>query len=102
MTNVQIIMMEQERLFEEGILHLDENEDIQPIHTYAGWKTLGFQVKRGAKAVAKFPVWKFYAKSKKQDEIDEESVDDEVVNKGRMFMKVAAFFTDEQVERIQK
>ena len=60
------------------------------IHTYQTWKELGFQVKKGQKAVAKFPIWKFIA-GKKTDEEKEED---------RMIMKSAAWFTASQVEAI--
>ena len=70
MTNVQIIAGEQVRLLSEGILRVMDNGEIQPIHTYATWKSMGYQVKKGEKAVAKFPIWKFVsAKKKEEDEI---------------------------------
>lgn len=103
MTNVQIIAIEQVQLLSEGILHLMDDGEIQPIHTYATWKSMGYQVKKGEKAVAKFPVWKWLTKKKQEvdlaDDADGETLS---VFKGKCYMKVAAFFTDEQVERISK
>lgn len=62
----------------------------EQIHTYAAWKELGYQVQKGEKAVAKFPIWKHTTKT------DE----DGNVIKTSMFRKTAAFFTEAQVARI--
>jgi antirestriction protein ArdC len=62
-------------------------------HTYAHWKTLGYQVKKGEKAKFKCQIWK--CTSKKVEEKGEEK------EKSSMFMKVASFFTESQVEAIQ-
>ena len=123
MTNAQIILGEQIRLQEEGILKytgrmieavdMEGNEieipEIQPIHTYQAWKKLGYQVKKGEKCVAKFAVWKWLAKRQKTDDKKEEvDLADEVEGetlakfKGRCYLKVSAFFTDEQVEKIKE
>ena len=61
-------------------------------HTYAHWKTLGYQVRKGSKAMFKASIWKYVAKGKADDDSDEEQ--------GRMFMKTAAFFGASQVEAI--
>lgn len=104
MTNAQIIFNQSITLMEEGILKgsgimatVEENgekkqiELPETIHTYAAWKSIGYQVKKGQKAKAAFTIWK-YAESKKQN--DEEEAE------GRMFMKLAHFFTADQVEKI--
>lgn len=116
MTNAMIILSNQIQLQEAGVLHftgkkievmnLETGEpelidEIQPIHTYEGWKARGYQVKKGSKAVAKFAIWKFAVKKNQKQEDDEEQKKEET-GTGRMFMKVAAFFTDEQVEEIKK
>ena len=116
MTNSQIILLEQIRLQEEGVLkytgkqikvfnpasqEYEMVDEIQPIHTYQAWKSLGYQVKKGQKAVAKFPVWKYMVSmSKKDAELVDETDTEHIEGKGKMYMKVAAFFTDEQVEPI--
>ena len=107
MTNTMIIATEQLRLLNDGILHytgkmievynmalcrVEETAEIQPIHTYAHWKSMGYQVKKGEKAIAKFPIWK-YTKGKKKEMTEEEAQE-----KGYCFMKMSAFFSDEQVE----
>ena len=101
MTNAQIIFENQIALASEGILKVDDNGDIQPIHTYNAWKARGFQVKKGEKAVAKFPIWK-YSNSKKNDDEASEADGENEVQRGRCFMKMSAFFTDEQVEPIKE
>ena len=69
------------------------NEDME-IHTYAHWKSLGFQVRKGEKAIAKFPIWK-YTKKKKKDMTEEEAQ-----SKGYCFMKNSSWFSNKQVEPI--
>lgn len=114
MTNAMIIFMNQVQLQEDGILKFTGNTvtmcdeegnesevyEIQPIHTYNGWKVRGYRVKKGEKAIAKFPIWK-YAKKKKSDSVENETATkEEMQKKGYCFMKMSAFFTDEQVEPI--
>ena len=110
MTNQHIILLQQIELQKEGILKFTgrkikilnlageqvEIDEIQPIHTYQGWKALGYQVKKGEKAIAKFPVWTYSAKKVEEDENKEKIV------AGKMYMKTSAFFTDEQVEKVEK
>lgn len=119
MTNKEIIMQEQIRLADEGVLkvigtvELETEEGtiikmpkIQPIHTYNAWKSLGYQVKKGEKAVVKFAVWHWSIKKNgKMEEVEnEENTPDlsKEKTKGRCYMRVSAFFTDEQVEKIEK
>lgn len=109
MTNAMIILLKQVELAEQGILKYTgrtikginvitgepaEVPEIQPIHTYSHWKALGYQVRKGEKAVASFPVWK-YTKGKTKD-MDEE----EAQAKGYCFMKNSSWFTEEQVDPI--
>lgn len=88
MTNAAIIMSNMEILIHDGVITADN-----VIHTYGHWKTLGFTVKKGEKAVAKFPIWK-YTKGKKKDMSEEEAQ-----ARGYCFMKNSSWFTDKQVER---
>lgn len=62
----------------------------EPCHTYAHWKTLGYQVKKGSKALFKTTIWKCTVK--KSEDVDEEEK--------RMFMRTASFFGLSQVEAI--
>ena len=105
MTNKQIIFNEEQKLAEQGkikytgrsvILQGMDGEPIEfketeQIHTFAVWKEFGYVVKKGQKAIAKFPIWKYV--SRKNEETDEEN--------SKMFMKVAAFFSSSQVEEIK-
>lgn len=109
MTNAMIIMLEQEKLAAEGILTYTgkmlrginpageevEFPEVEPIHTYLKWKELGYQVKKGETAFIKFPIWKYTKKKKTETE-------EEAQERGYCFMKVSAFFTRKQVERIEK
>lgn len=96
MTNIEIIAINEASLIADG--KMTENEEL---HTYAHWKQLGFSVKKGEKAVTKFPVWK--RKTKKVEEAEEStdekdsSTNDE---KYSYFMKMSAFFKTSQVEPI--
>lgn len=102
MTNAAIIMDESLRLVEQGILETTgekvktvEGKEIElpePIHTFQKWKQLGYSVKKGEKAIAKFPIWKHTSKMVEVDGEEEE--------KTNMFMKSAAFFKFSQVEKI--
>lgn len=107
MNNATIILMESVKLMEEGKLKgsgeyieieteegKKEIELPEKIHTYVKWKELGYQVKKGAKSEIKIPVWKYYGNVKH----DEESGQD--IEKGKCFLKNAAFFTSAQVEKI--
>ena len=107
MTNAMIILDESVRLMDEGVLAgtgefiTVENADgtkkqlemPEEIHTFQGWKERGFSVKKGEKAIAKFPIWKHTSKTVEVDGEEEE--------KTNMFMKMAAFFKMSQVERIE-
>lgn len=107
MTNAMIIMNESIRLMEEGILKGSgefvtvENEDgtkkivelPEPIHTFNGWKALGYKVKKGEHSKIKFAIWKHATKKVEKDGEEKEL--------SRMFTKISAFFTSEQVEKIE-
>ena len=107
MTNAMIILIESVKLMEEGKLNGTGNfvevetqdgkkqlEIPEPIHTYAKWKELGYQVRKGEKSEIKIQVWKYRGKIQH----DEESGED--VETGKCFMKVASFFTRAQVDAI--
>lgn len=104
MTNAQIIFSAEQELAEQGVIKYTGREykallpdgtettikETEPLHTFQAWKSLGYSVKKGQKAVTKLQIWKHTVK--KNPETDEE--------KARMFMKVAAFFSASQVEKI--
>jgi tRNA splicing endonuclease len=110
MTNAQIIFLESIKLMEQGIIEstdetvkvkrerdgVEVEEELgmpEPIHTYASWKSLGYQVRKGEKAIAQFPIWKMTA-SHKDKETDEEK-------DGFMMMKMSSFFKFSQVDKIE-
>ena len=99
-----IIEQERIRLMNEGVIGttgrtvklVDENgnefEVAEPeqIHTYASWKALNRQVKKGEKAITSIVIWKHISKQKEDEELPSE----------KMFMKKAYFFTEAQTEAI--
>lgn len=105
MTNAQIIFNESLNLMNEGkigttgrMLKMETTAgevitvmEPEPIHTYAAWKQLGYQVQKGQKAIASFTIWKYASHTNAETE-EEES---------RMFMKKASFFKRSQVEEIE-
>lgn len=111
MTNAQIIFNESMNLMEQGIIKTtgrtftyknEDGEEItvkepEAIHTFAMWKELGRQVKKGEHAKAAFTIWKA-GKGKAQDE--DAQADGEKAENIRMFMKKAFFFTIDQTEEI--
>lgn len=107
MTNEQIIFSARCELLEAGkigttgrILTVElpdgqrqQMPEPEELHTFAAWKSIGFSVKKGEKAVTKITIWKHSAKKVENEDGTEEE-------KTRMFMKTAAFFAASQVERI--
>lgn len=112
MTNTMIIFTESVRLMEEGTLKGTgeivtmvtadgterEIEMPEPIHTFNGWKALGYSVKKGEKSTIKFPIWKYTEKEKAEEEKTGNPIEDAPVS--NMFMKMSAFFRRDQVEKI--
>ena len=104
-TNAQIILQASLALMAEGVLKptgrvfvqkMDDGTEIElpepePIHTYNGWKELGYQVKKGQHAIATFPIWKY--SGKKDEETGEETG-------GKCYQRKAFWFTFDQVEKV--
>lgn len=107
MTNAMIIFWNSVDLMNAGVIGTtgrklvvagpdgEEQELMEPeaIHTFACWKSLGFSVKKGEKAVARFPIWKGAEKAVRDEdgnETDEKSL--------KMFRKESCFFSASQVE----
>lgn len=87
MTNAELVARETEVLVMQG--KITEEEDI---HTYAVWKEMGYQVKKGEHAVTKLLIWK--PKKRKKAEGDEPE------GRTGMSRTNAAFFSTAQVEPI--
>lgn len=114
MTNNQIILNESVRLMQEGVLKIagymdGENENGEPvrialpeeIHTFNGWKSLGFIVKKGEHARAAFPVWKYKSGRRADSDGDGDGeTDGETVTGGRCYLRKAFWFTRDQVQEI--
>jgi len=64
----------------------------EAIHTFAGWKALGYSVKKGEHAVAQFPIWSGKEKVVTDDDGNE-------TTKTNLFMRKAFWFTAGQVEK---
>lgn len=69
------------------------NGIMEPIHTYAAWKSLGYQVRKGEKSADKIKIWKHKTRTVK----GENGVETET---SKMLMTTAAFFRQSQVEPI--
>ena len=107
MTNAMILMVETQKLAEEGKLKYTgrvfkamntageevEFKEVEPIHTFAGWKDRGYTVKKGATSEIKFPIWHY--KRNKPKDMDEE----EASEKGYCYMRTASWFRMDQVEK---
>jgi len=109
MTNKQIIIMESIALMDAGILKgtgefvkaefVDADgqpyeksfELPEPIHTFAAWKSMGYKIIKGSKAVAKFAVWKPCDVTVEIDGVKRTST--------KLFLKQASFFSASQVEK---
>lgn len=114
MNNATIIFNSSIQLMKEGVLegtgefltvkyddgHTEEVEVPEPIHTYQAWKALGYQVRKGEKAIAKFMIWKYTEKKSKEDKVEIGVKEGDTI-KSSMFMKMAAFFKMSQVEKVK-
>lgn len=117
MTNAQIIFNASVKLMEDGILSGTGNfmkvtyddgtekqiEIPEQIHTFAGWKTLGYSVRKGQKAIAQIDIWKHTAKFLDENVPDEKTAaaNKEINDQGgiqKIFMKKSFFFKASQVE----
>ena len=108
MNNTDIIRAHQKTLAEAGKIRapvetvkLSDGQiltvcDYEEIHTFAAWKSRGYSVKKGAHAVAAFPVWKFKSRTRTDDETGEE------IDESRMFLQKAYFFSASQVQEITR
>lgn len=103
MCNEEIIYRAKQALAEQGIIGHGPQygiDQLEPIHTFQVWKDMGFSVKRGQHAVAKFSIWKYTGERRRTD-----SEGNEVVvadPDGHCFLKESHFFALRQVERITR
>ena len=66
-------------------------EEPEELHTYAAWKTIGYQVQKGQKAVARFRIWKHITKKDEETEKQE----------AKMLFIESSFFAQHQVAAIK-
>lgn len=92
MTNAEIIYRESIELVKQGVLKAIAGQP-EPIHTFVKWKSMGYSVKKGEKAIAKITIWKYTTRTKTDDDGNE--IDD-----SKCFPKVSAFFKTSQVEKV--
>jgi len=107
-TNAQIVDNAKRQLYAEGVLkgtgrmlefqdaegktiYLPEVEDI---HTFQVWKQMGYSVRKGEHAIARFSIWKYSAGKKMTDD----DADPENTGRGHCFLKEACWFSASQVE----
>lgn len=94
MTNEEIIERARQSLIKAGTIKANE-----AIHTYEAWKAFGLQVKRGEKAIVRFPIWKMSSKEKTVEvETESGEKEEKTMQLGRFFMKESCFFSSRQVE----
>lgn len=108
MTNAQIVFNAQIELMNAGLIGttgrtlemempdgtIETMPEPEAIHTYKTWQRLGYQVRRGEKAITDLHIWKYTTKKKD----DAATVQDEEHN---MFFTKAFFFSASQVDKIR-
>lgn len=98
MTNFEIIA----EYIEQN--EIDFDYDGNNLQTFAAWKKVGMSVKKGEKAFMKIDLWTCKLVEDKDEEgkvvIDEKTKKPKM--KKKFFLKSAALFTAEQVEKIKK
>lgn len=98
MTNFEIIA----EYIEQN--EIDFDYDGNNLQTFAAWKKVGMSVKKGEKAFMKIDLWTCKLVEDKDEEgkvvIDEKTKKPKM--KKKFFLKSAALFTTEQVEKIKK
>lgn len=91
-TNNMIIENARANLIAAGLL-----DPAHEIHTFQRWKALGYSVKKGEHAIAKFAIWKYGERKRKTEDGGEEVQE----IGGGCFMKTSAFFSTAQVEPLK-
>lgn len=121
MTNAQIVFNKRFELMKEGVIgttgrkmmvqYTDDDgqesvvEMMEPeqIHTFKAWKDLGYIVRKGEKARARFTIWNFSNRVSKAKRAELEAagvMPEDVEGSGHYFMKQACFFAASQVQKI--
>ncbi len=109
MTNEQIIENAKQELLQQGLLkptgktltaRLEDGSEIQmpeaeEIHTFEAWKSRGYHVRKGEKAVTRLSIWKYVAR---KETIPMQDGTVREIDDSRMYRKEACFFSQSQVE----
>ncbi len=110
MTNGEIILHERFKLLMDGVIEstgqtisiirddgtTEDMPEPEYIHTYAGWRQLGYTVRKGEHAIAAFPIWKHCPAGERCNRKTGQMVHcDE-----RMIMTQAYFFSRSQCEPV--
>lgn len=106
MNNNTIILNNSIALAEKGILRTTENFITldngniiylpEAIHTYKGWQELGYQVKKGEKAIAAFKIWKYKKSNKSDEDLETET---QTISSKNMIMVNSFWFKADQVTK---
>ena len=97
MTNFEIIA----EYIEQNEIDFDYNG--MNLQTFAAWKKEGMSVKKGAKAFIKVDLWTMKLVDEKDDAGKVVMGEDDKPKKEKKFyLKSAALFTEDQVEKIKK
>lgn len=70
-----------------------------PFHTFAEWKSRGYHVKRGERAIFSVELWKYISKPPKDTAPAQTDDDTPPTECGHYFKKLSHIFTLAQVER---
>lgn len=68
-----------------------------PLYTYAAWRSMGYQVRKGEASRHKIQMWKYVPGARKPNTEAQEAPEGK---RNKCFMKTVYLFTQEQVERM--
>ena len=97
-TNAELILAEQARLYEEGLIELDEDGMFEPLYTMAVWNKMGYMIVKGQSPITRLTIWKKRSKKDRTEQLEEEKKDNLQSSNYRDFVMVGTnFFIRKQV-----
>lgn len=98
-TNAELIFAEQARLYEEGLIELDEDGMYEPLYTMAVWNKMGYMIVKGQSPITRLTIWKKRPKKDRAEKLEEEEKKDNLQSPNyRDFVMVGTnFFVRRQV-----
>lgn len=99
MTNLEIVANEvinNQLMTKEQVQEMLGTIGRLPYMTYQEWLHIGYQVKKGSKAVIKTKLWK----PVKSKQVEENSDDVQVINNKKFILVNASLFDNTQVEKV--